>query len=341
MLRISFIVLHILILVSTLGAQDINFSQFYELPLLRNPSLAGIYKGDLRATAAFRSQWANITVPYLSQAVSAEIRYSVAHNSDNYVSIGLQVTNDVAGDSKLGKIQFLPVVAFHKLLNGEKDTYLSLGFMGGPVQQRFDPSNLKFDDQFVNGAYSNLNPTRQQFASTEIMYMDGSVGLTLSSTINNDISYYIGGALFHFASPKVAFSKESDIKLNKKFVVNAGLSALTNEFDKFIIYADYFAQGGNSQAQGGFIYQHDLEQREDNESLSFSMGSFLRWNDALIPVIKLDAYKLGIGLTYDINVSKLHSASKYRGGFELTLSYKSFLNNKNSSYNKVRCPIGF
>ena len=35
--------------------------------------------------------------------------------------------------------------------------------MGGPVMQRFDPSKLSFDDQFVNGSYSSSNPTKQIF----------------------------------------------------------------------------------------------------------------------------------------------------------------------------------
>jgi hypothetical protein len=115
-------------------AQDLNFSQFYEMPLLRNPALAGIYKGDFRATAAFRSQWGSVTTPYISQALGAEIKFSVSQHSDNFIALGVQMTNDLAGDSKLGKTQVLPALTFHKSLNGDHDTYLSLGFMGGPVQ---------------------------------------------------------------------------------------------------------------------------------------------------------------------------------------------------------------
>ena len=29
-------------------SQDVHFSQFFEAPLWRNPSLAGIFKGDIR-----------------------------------------------------------------------------------------------------------------------------------------------------------------------------------------------------------------------------------------------------------------------------------------------------
>lgn len=322
-------------------AQDINFSQFYELPLLRNPALAGIYKGDLRVTGAFRSQWGSVTVPFVSQAIGAEFKFGVSKNTDNYLSLGLQVTNDVAGDSKFGKTQLLPLLAFHKSLSSERDMYLSLAFMGGPVQQRFDPTDLKFDDQFINGAYSPTNPTQQTFTNSQVMYLDGSVGLTFSSTFGEDISYYLGAAYFHFTKPKVAFNQDNDVTLNRKLVFNAGLSAPTSDYDRFILYADYFTQGGSSQAQGGFMYKHDLVQMDDEESISISAGAFLRWNDAIMPVVKLDYYKFGIGLTYDVNISKLRKASEMRGGLELSLSYKSFLNINNSSANKMRCPVSF
>lgn len=321
-------------------AQDINFSQFYELPLLRNPSLAGMYKGGSRISTAIRSQWASVSVPYFSQAVSADMRFGISKNSDNYLALGLQITNDVAGDSKLGKLQFLPLLAFHKSLSSEKDMYLSIGFMGGPVQQRFDPTKLKFDDQFVNGAYSSSNPTQQTFSNTAFTYLDGAVGLTFSNTFGNDIRFYVGAAFFHFTNPKVAFNKQNDIVLNRKYVLNGGLSAPTSDYSKIILYADYFTQGGNRQAQGGFIYKHDLI-IVDDESLSISGGIIIRWNDidAIIPLIKLDRYKWGFGLSYDINTSKLHQASQMRGGFELTFSFRDFLNINNNSTDKTRCPI--
>ncbi len=331
----------LLLISSFVKGQDINFTQFYEIPLLRNPALAGTYRGDFRASSTFRSQWGSVTVPYLSQALGAEFKIGVSKNSDNYMSLGLQFTNDVAGDSKFAKTQMLPVLAFHKLLSTEKDMYLSLGFMGGPVQQRFDPTNLRFDDQFVNGAYSPTNPTRQTFSQTQLMYIDGTVGLAFSSNFGYNSKFYLGIAYFHFTEPKVAFIKENDIRLNKKIIVNAGLSIPINDYDNLIFYADYFRHGGNSQGQGGFIYKHDLVQQDEDEALSISAGGLLRWNDALIPLVKLDYYKLGIGLSYDINISKLYTTSQVRGGFELVLSYKFFNNSNNSSLNRMRCPVNF
>lgn len=337
MKRILFLTLVSFLLAFCASGQDINFSQFYELPLLRNPALAGLFTGDIRITSAFRSQWGSVTIPYQTQALGADLKFAI--NEVDYLALGLQITNDVAGDSKLGKTQVLPSLTFHKSVNGDKDTYISLGFLGGAVQQRFDPSKLTFDDQFVNGAYSATNPTRQYFTNSNRTYLDGAVGLLYSSVFGYDVKYYVGASFFHFTQPKVAFNLDNDIRLNKKLMINAGLSAPTGDFDRFIIYADAFAQGGNRQVQGGFMYKHDLVQEDEDNTFSLSGGAFVRWNDAVMPVAKLDYYKLGVGLTYDVNISKLRRASSARGGFELTLSYRSFLNIRNSSAAKVRCPV--
>lgn len=320
-------------------SQDINFSQFYELPMLRNPALAGIFAGDVRITAGYRNQWQSVTTPYQTQALGTELKFSLGQNTYDFVTLGLQLTNDQAGDSKLSKTQILPVLNFHKSVSGEKDSYISAGVLTGAVQQRFDPTKLQFDDQFVNGAYSPTNPTHQTFNNTNVTYWDVSAGLSFSSVGPNDIHYYFGVGLFHFTKPKVAFIQTNDIKLNPKFVVNFGLSAPTSDEDRFVLYGDFFTQGGNKQVQGGFLYSHDLAQYGEDEVISIAAGSFYRWNDAIIPVIRFDYYQLGMGISYDINVSKLKTASQMRGGFEVTLSYKAYLNILNSSLNKTRCPV--
>ena len=43
------------------NAQDINFSQYNNVPLLTNPSLAGEYQGDGRFIMNYRNQWRSIT----------------------------------------------------------------------------------------------------------------------------------------------------------------------------------------------------------------------------------------------------------------------------------------
>ncbi len=322
------------------SAQDLHFSQFYELPLLRNPALAGIYTGDFRATSAFRSQWGSVTVPYTSQAMSLEMKTGVSQASDNYFSVGLQMTRDMAGDSKFGKTQVLPMLAFHKVVSAERDSYLTLAFLGGVVQQRFDPTQLRFDDEFQNGIYTPRS-TSQIFTQTQLNYLDASVGLSFASEFNNGIRYYIGGGLYHFTNPKVAFYQQDEIRLSRKYIGNAGFMLPISDYQDFIVYMDYFQQGAFTQGQGGFLYRNQLWSEDEDRVVSLTGGAIFRWNDAIIPILRLDYHKIGIGLSYDANFSKLRPASQFRGGFELTLSFKSHLNIRNSSLEKTRCPVGF
>jgi type IX secretion system PorP/SprF family membrane protein len=213
--------------------------------------------------------------------------------------------------------------------------------MGGAVMQRFDPSKLSFDDQYLNGTYSASNPTKQVFNNTKLTYWDAAAGLCFSSIAGENTRYYIGVGLFHFTQPKVAFQKQNDITLNKKWVVNAGLAAPVTDENRIILYVDYFMQGGSRQAQGGLLLNHDLIQYDEEQKVSISGGIFYRGNDAFMPVVKLDYYQYSIGMSYDVNSSKLKSASQYRGAYEVTISYKAFNNKYNTSANKVKCPLFF
>ena len=320
-------------------AQDVNLSQFYELPLLRNPALAGIFGGDLRVVGAYRNQWQSISSsPYQTKALSAEFKFSLGEFSNDYVTMGLQISDDVAGDSKLGKIQVMPAINFHKSINGEKDNYLSAGLIAGIVQQRFDPSGLQFDDQFVNGSFSAANPTRQTFNRTNLLYLDMGAGIAYNSVAGDDLHYYIGLGAYHFTKPTVAFLSANDIKLNPKLVVNFGLTMPYGEEDKITVYGDFFSQGQSKQLQGGLLYSHDLIKYSEDEKVGISAGLFYKLNDALIPIVKLEYYSLSIGLSYDVNINKLAVATSFRGGTELTLNYKTYLKNMNSTLLKTRCP---
>src|SRR5215212_8330882 len=77
-------------------AQDIHFSQFFQAPLLRNPSLAGIYTGDIRVQGVYRDQWNSVTNAYKTASIDAEYKTSIG-KMDDFITLGLQVLYDKAG----------------------------------------------------------------------------------------------------------------------------------------------------------------------------------------------------------------------------------------------------
>ena len=339
----------VLLLIACLGpaarGQDVGFSQFYDQPLLRNPALAGIFTGDVRFVASYRNQWQSVTIPYRTFGLSTEVKLPAGFVADDNLTLGLQLVKDVAGTSNFSTVHIMPAVNYSLPLSEETNSYLSIGFMVGLMQQRFDPTKLVLGDQFIagaNGTFSVLPASRQVFNNTSVNYFDLSAGISYSGGVRDEINYFVGAGMFHITKPEVGFFEGNKITLNKKLAVNMGFSAPTSETDQFILYADYFRQFADgfravgSTFQAGCMFSHDLFVLGDVQK-AITFGALYRLDDAIIPVVRLQVSKCTIGASYDINISKLVVASHYRGGFELTLSYRDFLNYNNSERRQVRC----
>lgn len=306
------------------SAQDIHFSQFFEAPLLRNPSLAGIFTGDIRVQAVYRDQWNSVTNAYKTGSFNAEYKMPVGNGND-FVTSGVQVLYDKAGTIGWTTIHVLPALNYHKSLSSDRNQYLSLGFMGGWVQRRFDPSKATTNSQYDNGGLG------ENFSATQYSYVDGSVGMSYNSNLrfNPSNTFFIGAAYHHFNRPAQAFFyRNANIELHPKWVFSGGIKLGISDYAFMTIQADHSMQGGFTETVGGAMYGLKLGEDPDNPAYTIHAGGFLRWNDALIPVVKLDYNPFSVALSYDVNISKLKPSSYGRGGFELSISYIGFRKDK-------------
>lgn len=327
-------------------SQDVAFSQYYDQPFQRNPALAGIFTGDIRATGAFRNQWQSVTVPYRTFALNSELKMPLDAVADDNLTIGLQLVGDIAGTSRYSTYQIMPAINYSLPLSQESNSYLSLGFMGGLREQRFDPTQLVLNDQVLssgNGGFTILPASGQVFGKTNTNSVDLSTGLSYNGAIQNT-DYYVGVGMFHLTSPQIGYFDQYQVQLHKKLAFNFGMAAPMGETDQLRVYGDYFMQydpgykrTGINTLQTGLMFTHNLYLMADDEK-SITFGALYRLSDAVIPVVKLDLIHFSFGLSYDVNVSKLVSASHSRGGFEFTLSYKNFLNYRNSDVRQTTCP---
>ncbi len=335
----NFLVAVMMLSSAAMYAQDIHFSQFFEAPLLRNPSLAGIFTGDLRVQGVYRSQWGSVTVPYRTGSFDVEYKKPIGRG-DDFVTAGLQILYDKAGTTNFTTTNLMPALNYHKALSADKNQYLSLGFMAGLVQRRLDMSKMTTNNQYDGNGYNPSLGHGETFTNGNFSYLDASVGMSYNSSIRDSETdnFFVGLAYHHFNRPKNSFYKNPEIELNPKWVGSVGVRFGLNETSFFTLQGDYSKQGAFQQAIMGALYSYKLGTDYENPTHIVHLGGFLRWKDAFIPVIKLEFIPFSVGLSYDVNVSQLRTASQGRGGFELSVSYRAFFDRNNSSRDAVLCP---
>lgn len=324
-----------LILHQDLGAQDLQFSQFFEAPLLRNPSLAGLFEGDVRVQGVYRNQWGSIANPYQTGSLNAEYKFPVG-KGDDFFTVGIQAMFDRAGTVALTTTHFLPAVNFHKSLSESRNTYLSLGFMGGMVSRRLDPGKITTNNQYDGFGYNGSLPSGEVFG-VNYSYVDMNVGMSLSTTLGADEQHLVFGgiAYHHFNKPVNSFYQ--NINHLPKWVISGGLKINSGFMSYWTFQGDYSKQAGFQTAIAGATYSRKFGD-EDVPPYVLHLGTYYRYRDAVIPVVKLDVFPVSISFSYDINTSPLRTASMGNGGFETGVTYINYLENDRSSKDKVKCP---
>ena len=319
--------------------QDPHFSQFFEAPLLRNPSLAGLFAGDIRFQTVYRNQWQSVTSPYQTASINLEYKQPVGSGHD-FITTGFQVLYDRAGVTNFTTLNLYPAFNFHKSLNDEKSKYLSLGIMGGYVQRRIDRSKITTNNEFDGNGYNPALGDGETLTKFSYHYWDGSIGLSFNSSIMNSETdyYFVGVAYHHFNRPQNSFYKNPPVELNPKLVLSGGVHLSVNELSSVTLQGDYTQQGEYFETIGGATYSRMIGGDYDNPMYTIHFGGYLRWKDAFIPLVKLDYFPFSIAFSYDVNISKLKTASQYRGGFEMSFTYAAFLDRDNTTKNSVLCP---
>jgi type IX secretion system PorP/SprF family membrane protein len=336
--RLLDILLLLTLAITTARGQDIHFSQFYETPLLRNPSLAGIFTGDYRIQSSFRDQWNSFTNAYRTGSLNAEYKWPIGKQND-YFTTALEVLYDKAGTAALQTTELMPALNYHKSLSNERPMYLSLGFMGGIVEKSLDLSKVTTNSQYNGTAYDPALPNGETILTPNIHYLDGSLGISFNTAFgpDNQNSMYAGFAYQHLNRPKNSFYDNPAVELDPKVVLSVGVKSIVNDYSFFTIQADWSRQGPDQETIGGVLYSYKLGDDPDNYTYTFALGGFIRWKDAFIPVVKVEMNSFSFGLSYDVNTSQLNTVSDSRGGFELSLSYIGFLSRENTKY-RLLCP---
>ncbi|MGB3902917.1 MAG: type IX secretion system membrane protein PorP/SprF, partial [Bacteroidales bacterium] len=97
----------------------------------------------------------------------------------------------------------------------------------------------------------------------------------------------------------------------------------------------YMLQGKQDEILPGLLLRYTLKEESHYtgfaRAIYLTVGGYYRTGDAAIAQLMLEVADLGMGFSYDINVSDLSAVTNSNGGFEVSLRY-IIKNKANISY---------
>src|SRR5204862_113559 len=128
---------------------------------------------------------------------------------------------------------------------------------------------------------------------------------------------HIGVSVDHLTQPRFSFTG-GDNQLSRRILIHAGLNAvLSNKIT--LLPKVYYSTQDRAQE---IVFGTNLSYRPHSDPIFF--GLWYRWNRDLIPLIGYGLKGFNLMFSYDLNISRFTPASKFQGGFEISL-IKSFL----------------
>jgi type IX secretion system PorP/SprF family membrane protein len=302
-----------------LFAQDIHYSQYNATTQNLNPAQTGLFDGDWRFVGNFRTQWSAIPVPYKTFSLAGDTRLKTKLEND-VPAVGLQINNDKSGDSKFTTTQVFLSGSYIKKLTSDSANFISVALQPGISTKAFNVNELTFDNQYDGDQYDPSIASGESFAKTRITYLDLGGGLAYLWRKNNRMKVNVGVSAFHLNKPKQSFFNNDNIRLDIKTVVSGiGQIPVTAKVDVLPSFM-YERQGKFNETLLGLFGKYYLNPVNGQET-AFSLGAFYRVKDAFILAANMDYRNFNVGISYDVNTSKLREATNRRGGFEISVIY--------------------
>lgn len=300
-------------------AQDPHFSQFFASPLTLNPAFTGKFDGSWRLAANHRDQWPSIPKAYVTSSASFDFPILRSRIPEGDVfGVGISGVTDKSANSQL-KLNYGSVsLSYHKALDENGYNTIGAGFQGTYSSMTLDVTKLTFEDMLTqNGFTGTTNDIMTN--GTNQSYIDVNAGLLFSGSTNGENNYYLGASMYHINRPQVSF-KDKNWYLTGRITIHGGGTFPVSDVVSVSASAIHQMQNKASETIVGAAVGLNANGDYENPT-SVYVGSWMRFNDAIIPYIGLEFAGLRIGASYDVNISSLKAATSNRGGSEISLIY--------------------
>lgn len=309
------IVVLIVLLANFIGyGQDIHWSQFNDNPIFQNPANTGEFNGDTRFIGNFRDQWRSVSVPFQTFNVCVD-------RKSKHFNYGLLMFHDQAGDGKLKTIEAMATLSKTFKLTSDSVHILTGGINLGINHRQVNTDAFYFDSQYNGYIFNPLLPTNEIFQTDRKTNANIGLGAQYGWNISSRHYLKIGLSAFNLNQPNQGFYQDV-IKRDLRWVWQVKYSQALNPRWDILPSLQYSKQGTYDEVMLGSSVRYYLPGSDRNYiHKALLAGVWSRARDAQILSVGCEYKDWFVGLSYDINTSKLVPASKARGGFEIAVRY--------------------
>jgi type IX secretion system PorP/SprF family membrane protein len=318
------------------SAQDIQFSQFYNVPLYVSPAFAGSAHA-LRGIANQRIQWPRANVgKYITSLVSVDGYFSKYKSG-----VGMMFIQDQQGAGAISSTEVHLQYAYE--INLSSRFTFRPGLDASYVSRSFDYVNARYthqynDNGFLGGSVPTISPAKfVDFSSGGVLYSDRSwIGFT-ANHINTPEQSFKGGASSSHLPVKYSFTGGYKfLFLNRNYTENINGNNKVVSLTPTIHYKfqgksdqlDLGLYGMYDQALVGFWYR----------GIPFKKyASNLQNNESIVILAGWRYQSFCLAYSYDFTISKL-SQARTGGSHEINLTYIKSSRKKTKPMKRLPCP---
>ena len=295
-------------------SQDAHLSMYDAAPLFLNPALTGVFEGNWRLHAQYRTQWKSVNYkPYNSALISLDL-------PKGKWGFGGQIINFRAGIGNYNVVQGAISVAYTTPIDKQKRHNISFGIQAGLAQKSLEYQLLTYDNQYTTtngGGFDQTISSNESFSGQSVIVPVTNAGfMYFFAKQQARLNPFFGVSAFNLIEPKESFFESSNtlpiryyghvgtrINFTETFyLIPKVLIMRQREFMErsYALEAGFYLKSSDLYLVGGVIYRN-----KDAGIITFGA--------------KLDHIVAKVG--YDINLSTLSTVSSGRGGFELSFTY--------------------
>lgn len=344
-----------LLVFSGLKAQDPRFSQYNASPLTLNPAMTGVFNGNYRISAIYRSQWHSIlkaddpqgTPLFRTFSGAFDMRFNV--NKTDGIGVGLVFLTDKAGAADYGTNQLNLNFSYSKGLGQQGAHNIALGISAGGAIRGINYNALRFGNQFDGTGFDPTHNSGETNISDNLKFFDISAGLfyyfvNKNSSNKGRSNAYGGFAVSHLNRPNQSFYSGQSADLYMKYTVSGGGGfPIATQVDLQPSFM-FMKQGPALETDLGTYVKIFFTPNDPNGN-AFYIGPWYRIvtrdnvtakggiaSEALILMTKLDYSSFTLGFSFDLNLSELTNATNTNGAFEISLAHAGSFAKHNKVY---------